>query len=47
MIILVGYYSKVKRRNSLGKLYYKWILVWDSEYIRKIQELNNDWSDVK
>lgn len=28
MRILVAHYLKVKRRNSLGKLYYKWILVW-------------------
>lgn len=40
MQLFVGYYLKVKRRNSLGKLYYKRILVWDSEFKSKIQELN-------
>lgn len=40
MRILVCYCLKVKRRNSLGKLYYKLILVWDSECKRKIQDLN-------
>ena len=40
MRLLVAYYLKLKRRNSLGKLYYKYILVWDSEFKSKIQELN-------
>lgn len=41
--ILVGQYTKVKRRNSFGKVYYKWIFVWDSEFKRKEKELGFEW----
>ena len=43
MKIIVAQYTKVKRRNSLGKIYYKWIFVWDSEFRRKEKEIGFEW----
>lgn len=43
MKILVAQYTKVKRRNSLGKVYYKWIFVWDSEFKRIEKERGFEW----
>lgn len=43
MKILIAQYTKVKRRSSLGKIYYKCIYVCDSEFKRKEKELGFDW----
>lgn len=40
---MVAQYAKVKRRNSLGKTYYKWIFVWDSEFRRREKEIGFEW----
>lgn len=38
MDIPVASCSKVKRRNSLGKVYYKMIWVWNSEVLKVIRK---------
>lgn len=32
MIIPIASYKRVKRKNSLGKIYYKYTFVWDSNF---------------
>lgn len=45
MKIMVVQFAKVKRRNSLGKVYFKFNFVWNSEFKHKEKELELKGSD--
>lgn len=43
MIIEVAKVCKVKRRNGLGKIYYKCVWIWNSDLIRIDKEKGFEW----